>query len=68
MAILFPDSATALLDELDRMFPEKATSPESSRDHDLFYGGKRDLILFLKDWRERSRSTRQKGQSSIVRR
>lgn len=62
-----PDSASALIDELDRMFPEKASSPESSRDHDLFYGGKRDLILFLKDMRELSRSTRQKG-NSIVRR
>jgi hypothetical protein len=64
---LLPDSAAALIDELDRMFPEKASSPESTRDHDLYYGGKRDLILFLKEWRERTRSTRHKGQSNVRR-
>lgn len=62
-----PDSAFALIDELERMFPERASTPESNREHDLFYGGKRDLILFLKDWRERSRGTRQKGASSVRR-
>lgn len=49
------------------MFPEKASSPESSRDLDLFHGGKRDLILFLKEWRERNRSARQKGSLRVRR-
>lgn len=62
----FPSSASELVDMLDRMFPEKPARPEDDRDTTLFYGGKRDLVLFLKDLRERSRSSRPKG-SSLVR-
>lgn len=61
----FPDTASALVDVLDRMFPEKANSPDSSREHDLHYGGKRDLILFLKEWRERSRAGPAKGSPRV---
>lgn len=64
---LFPDSASALVDELERMFPEKASSPDSSREHDLHHGGKRDLILFLRGWRDQSRDARPKGQSRVRR-
>lgn len=63
---LFPDSASALLDELDAMFPEKVSSPETSREEDLHYGGKRDLINFLYSWRAQARGT-PKGKSRVRR-
>jgi hypothetical protein len=54
--ILFPDSASALVDELDRMFPERPATPKTSREEDLAHGAKRELIGFLKHWRETSRT------------
>lgn len=54
--ILFPESASALVDELDRMFPEKPATPKTSREDDLAHGAKRELIHFLKNWRENSKS------------
>ena len=62
--ILFPDTASALVDELDRMFPEQPATPKTSREEDLAHGAKRDLILFLKQWRSQSREAR----PTIVRR
>lgn len=54
--ILFPDTASALVDELDRMFPERPPSPKTNREDDLAHGAKRELIHFLKQWRESSRT------------
>lgn len=62
--ILFPDTAAALVDELDRMFPEKPSTPETTREEDLAYGAKRGLVIFLKKWREDTRN----GRPQIVRR
>lgn len=53
--ILFPDSASALVDELDRMFPERPATPKTNREEDLANGAKRELVLFLKTWRDKSR-------------
>lgn len=64
MALLFPDSASALVDELDRMFPEKPATPKTSREEDLAHGAKRELIHTLKRWRDDSR----KASTPIVRR
>lgn len=61
----FPTSASELVDMLDRMFPEKPTRPEDNRDETLFYGGKRDLVLFLMNLREQSRGNRSKGASRV---
>jgi hypothetical protein len=62
--ILFPDTASALVDELDRMFPERPASPKTTREEDLAHGAKRELIHFLKTWRENSR----KASPLVVRR
>lgn len=62
--ILFPDSASALVDELDRMFPERPATPKTSREEDLAHGAKRELIHFLKTWKENSR----KASPPVVRR
>lgn len=62
--ILFPDSASVLVDELDRMFPERPPSPKTTREEDLNLGAKRELIHFLRTWRENSR----KASQPIVRR
>lgn len=64
MNILFPDSASALIDELDRIYPERPASPKTNREEDLAYGAKRELIHFLRQWRENSR----KASTPIVRR
>lgn len=64
---LFPDSASALVDELDAMFPERVSSPETSREEDLHHGGKRELINFLKQWRAQARGEPVKGQSRVRR-
>lgn len=55
---LFPETASALIDELDRIYPEKPASPERSREEDIAYGAKRELVLFLKRWRESARAAR----------
>lgn len=64
LTILFPDTANALVDELDRMFPEKPSSTKTTREEDLVHGAKRDLIIFLKKWRDDTRN----GAPQIVRR
>jgi hypothetical protein len=62
--ILFPDTASALVDELDRMFPERPATPKTNREEDLAHGAKRELIHFLQTWRENSR----KASPQVVRR
>lgn len=52
----FPDTALALLLELERRHPEKVASPKTSRDEDLFYGGKRELIRHIREWYEKSKA------------
>jgi hypothetical protein len=56
--ILFPDTASALVDELDRMFPERPPTPKTTREEDLAHGAKRELIQTLKRWRDDSRKAR----------
>lgn len=48
----FPASANELVDELDRMFPERV--PEAGDDMITIQraAGKRELILFLKHWKD----------------
>lgn len=53
---LFPDTADQLVDELLRIVPERPSTPKTSRDEDLAHGGKRELVLFLKSWRDKARA------------
>lgn len=51
----FPDSATALVDELDRLVPERVPEAGDSMEAIQRYAGKRELVLFLQHWRDQMR-------------
>lgn len=51
----FPDSATALVDELDRLVPERVPEAGDSMEAIQRYAGKRELVLFLMHWRDQMR-------------
>ncbi|EQB10413.1 hypothetical protein L284_17120 [Novosphingobium lindaniclasticum LE124] len=48
----FPDSAVALVDELDRLVPERVPEAGDSMESIQRQAGKRELVLFLKNWRD----------------
>lgn len=48
----FPDTAVALVDELDRLVPERVPEAGDSMESIQRYAGKRELVLFLKNWRD----------------
>lgn len=48
----FPTSSIELLDELDRMVPERVPEAGDSMEAIQRYAGKRELVLFLKHWRD----------------
>lgn len=48
----FPTSSLELLDELDRMVPERVPQAGDSMEDIQRYAGKRELVLFLKNWRD----------------
>ena len=50
-----PDSSYALIDELDRIFPEKLPEPNESLESIQRHAGKREVVLFLKHWAETAR-------------
>lgn len=49
----FPESASALVDQLDKMFPERPAQPEETPIEIHRSAAKRELVLFLKQWRDR---------------
>lgn len=59
---IFPESATALVDELDKMFPERPAEAGQSEVEIHRAAAKRELVLFLKHWRDdRVRSANRKA-------
>ena len=48
----FPHTATALVEELDRLFPEKLPEVGDSLEAIHRHAGKREVVLFLKHWRD----------------
>lgn len=48
----FPTSSLDLLDELDRLVPERVPQAGDSMEEIQRYAGKRELVLFLKNWRD----------------
>jgi hypothetical protein len=48
----FPDTAVALVDELDRLVPERVPEAGDSMESIQRYAGKRELVLFLQNWRD----------------
>lgn len=48
----FPTASFALVDELDRLVPEKVPEAGDSMEEIQRYAGKRELVLFLKHWRD----------------
>lgn len=61
----FPETAAALVEELDRLFPERVPEIGDSMEAIQRYAGRRELILFLKNWQGkfgRDVDRRQKGR------
>jgi hypothetical protein len=50
--VKFPTSSLDLLDELDRLVPERVPQAGDSMEEIQRYAGKRELVLFLKNWRD----------------
>jgi len=48
----FPDSAVALVDELNRLVPERVPEAGESMESIQRQAGKRELVLFLNHWRD----------------
>jgi quinol monooxygenase YgiN len=48
----FPNSASALVDELDRMFPERPAEAGQTEIEIHRTAAKRELVLILKHWRD----------------
>lgn len=48
----FPTNSLELLDELDRLVPERVPEAGDSMEAIQRYAGKRELVLFLKHWRD----------------
>lgn len=59
---LLPDLSQDLLDELDRLFPEKSATPSDSPNTLYYRGGQRSVINFLKEQYERQNQTILKGE------
>lgn len=58
----FPTSSLELLDELDRLVPERVPQAGDTMEEIQRYGGKRELVLFLKNWRDQmQRRVERKG-------
>lgn len=60
----FPESAVALVDELDRLYPERLPEKGESMEDYQRHAGRREVVLFLKHWRgamSRSVGRRQRG-------
>jgi hypothetical protein len=53
----FPETATALLDIIDRMVPEKVPEPADTMEVIQRYAGKRELVLQLRQLQAQSRTT-----------
>lgn len=51
-SLKFPDSAVALVDELDRLYPERVPELGDTPESIQRQAGKRELVLFLKYWRD----------------
>ena len=51
---MLPGDTGKLLEVLDKAFPPRCSSPETSREADLFYAGKRALVEILMDRYTRS--------------
>lgn len=56
LMLKFPESAKALVDEIDRMIPERVPQAGESMEEIQRYAGKRELVLFLKFLRDGKRS------------
>lgn len=48
----FPESAVALVDELDKIFPERPAEAGQSEIEIHRAAAKREVVLFLKHWRD----------------
>lgn len=48
----FPTSSLELLDELDRLVPERVPQAGDTMEDIMRYAGKRELVLFLQNWRD----------------
>ena len=48
----FPTSSLELLSELDRLVPERVPQAGDSMEDIMRYAGKRELVLFLLNWRD----------------
>jgi len=60
--VKFPTSSLELLDELDRLVPERVPLAGDSMEDIQRYAGKRELVLFLKNWRDQlARRVERKG-------
>lgn len=65
----FPIRASALVDELDRIYPERVPKSDATMNEIQRHAGARELVLFLKQWRDRSREdTAEKRGTRRVRR
>lgn len=53
----FPDSAVALIDELERLVPERVPEAGDTMEAIQRQAGKRELVLFLKNWRDAAKRT-----------
>jgi hypothetical protein len=51
----FPDTAVGLIDELDRMYPERLPEIGDSLEAVHRRAGNREVVLFLKQWRGQTR-------------
>lgn len=52
----FPETSLGLLEALEKMVPEQVPSPKSNRDEDLFEGGRRSLVKFIRDWHTKTKN------------
>jgi hypothetical protein len=57
-----PESATALIDELDRLYPERLPEVGAAAEEIHRYAGKREVVLFLKHWRDTA------GRPAVIKR
>jgi len=52
VTLQFPHTASALLEELERLVPERVPEAGDSMEAIQRYAGKRELVLMLKNWRD----------------
>lgn len=59
----FPINSLELLEELDRLVPERVPQAGDTMEDIQRYAGKRELVLFLKHWRDQmGRTVERKGR------